>query len=130
MQKFVLKIVGFSLFMALALYGVKYVMPAFEIVPFYFFSIVFFMLLTILVYSMLIKGLQKGNNKFVYAFYFTTIIRLFGSIVVLLVYFLANGRKNLHEAVVFIILYFLFTAFEIVNLFPILRPEIKENQNK
>ena len=130
MQKFVLKIVGFSLFMALALYGVKYVMPTFEIVPFYFFSIIFFMLLTILVYSMLIKGLQKGNNKFVYAFYFTTIIRLFGSIVVLLVYFLTNGRKNLYEAVVFIILYFLFTAFEIVYLFPILRPEIKENQNK
>lgn len=130
MQKFVLKIVGFSLFMALALYGVKYVMPTFEIAPFYFFSIIFFMLLTILVYSMLLKGLQKGNNKFIYAFYFSTIIRLFGSIVVLLVYFLANGRKNLYEAVVFIILYFLFTAFEIVNLFPILRPEIKENQNK
>ncbi len=130
MQKFILKIVGFSLFLTLALYGAKYVMPNFEIVPFYFFSIGFFMLLTILVYSMLIKGLQKGNNKFIYAFYFTTIIRLFGSIVVLLVYFLANGRKNLYEAVVFIILYFLFTAFEIVNLFPILRPEIKENQNK
>ncbi|MCX6189633.1 MAG: hypothetical protein NTW54_08545 [Bacteroidetes bacterium] len=130
MPKFLLKIVLFSLFLAFALYGINYILPQFEIVPFYFVSIVFFMLLTILVYSMLLKGLKQESKKFVYAFYFTTLIRLFGSLLMLLISMLIMGKNNLNQAVVFIILYFLFTGFEIVNLFPNLRPEIKENQNK
>jgi Na+/melibiose symporter-like transporter len=130
MQKFIIKIIVFSLFLAFALYGVRYIMPQFEIVPFYFLSILFFMLLTIVIYSMLLRGLKKDNKKFVYAFYLTTIIRLFGSIAVLFIYLVISGKNNLHEAVVFIILYFLYTGFEIVNLFPTLRPEIRENQNK
>ena len=88
------------------------------------------MLLTILVYYMLIRGLKKDNKKFIYAFYISTIIRLFGSIAVLLAYLLISGKNYFNQAVVFIILYFLYTGFEIVNLFPTLRPEIKENTNK
>lgn len=130
MQKFIIKIIVFSLFLSLALYGIRYIMPQFEIVPFYFLSIAFFTLLTIVVYYMLISGLKKDNKKFIYAFYLTTIIRLFGSIAVLCIYLVISGKNNMREAVVFIILYFLYTGFEIVNLFPTLRPEIKESQNK
>ena len=130
MQKFIIKIIFFSIFLALALYGVKYLAPQFEIVPFYFISIVFFMFLTILVYYLLLNGLKESNKKFIYAFYTSTIIRLFGSITVLLLYLLIYKNSSLNEAVVFIILYFLYTGFEIVNLFPTLRPEIKESHNK
>ncbi len=88
------------------------------------------MLLTILIYSMLTKSLKQESKKFIYAFYFTTLIRLFGSLMMLLISLLVMGKNSLSEAIVFIILYFLYTGFEIVNLFPNLRPEIKENQNK
>ena len=120
----------FSSFLAFALFGIQYIMPKFEIVPFYYFSILFFTILTILIYHMLTRALKKENKKFIYAFYLSTIIRLFGSISVLFIYLVITGKNNLYEAVVFIILYFLYTGFEIVNLFPTLRPEIKENQNK
>ncbi len=130
MQKFIFKITIFSAFIVFALYGIKYIQPRFEIVPFYFFSIAFFVLLTVVVYYMLIRGLKKDNKKFIFAFYISTIIRLFGSIAFLLIYLLISGKNNFNQAVVFIILYFLYTGFEIVNLFPTLRPEIKENQNK
>ncbi len=130
MKKFVIKISLFSLFLAFSLFGINYIIPKFTIVPFYFFSILFFTALTTLVYSMLVRGINKNNKQFINAFYFTTIIRLFGSLVVVLIYFLANKKSSLYEAVVFIVLYFLYTGFEIVNLFPTLRPEIEENPNK
>ena len=130
MRKFIVKITLFSLFLVFALYGINFFLPTFNVAPFYLVSIVFFMLLTILIYSMLTKSLKQESKKFIYAFYFTTLIRLFGSLMMLLISLLVMGKNSLSEAIVFIILYFLYTGFEIVNLFPNLRPEIKENQNK
>jgi hypothetical protein len=130
MRKFIIRISIFSLILGLALNGIRYLAPSFEIVPFYYFSILFFAFLTSIVFFILIRGLRKDNKKFIYAFYISTIIRLFGSIIVLFIYMVMNGKNNLYQAVVFIILYFLYTGFEIVNLFPTLRPEIKENPNK
>jgi len=86
-------------------------------------------LLTILIYFLLLTALKKENKKFIQAFYLTTIIRLFGSIVILMIYLFFNRQNLMEDAVVFLILYFLYTGFEIVNLFPTLRPEIKESQN-
>ena len=130
MRKFILKITLFSSLIILVLVGIPSVLPQFEVVPFYYFSVAFFMFLTMLIYYMLNKGLEKDNKKFVFAFYITTIIRLFGSIFFLLIYLLIKGKSSINEAVVFIVLYFLFTGFEIANLFSTLRPEIKENQIK
>src|SRR4249920_1942656 len=102
MSKFILKTTLFSLFVGLALFGVKYVMPNFAIVPFYFVSIAFFSLLAILVFYMLTSSLKQESKKFVYAFYYTTIIRLFGSVTLLVIYLVIKGKNNMQEAVVFI----------------------------
>ncbi len=130
MQKFTIKIALFSLFLAIILVVVNQLLPVVKLAPFYFVSIAFFATLTIVVYSMLVKSLKKENKNFITAFYSTTIIRLFGSMFFLLIYLLIEGSNRMNDAIIFIILYFSFIGFEIVNLLPNLRPEIKENKIK
>jgi hypothetical protein len=126
MNKFLPRILVFSAFILAALYGMKYLVTGFEITPFYLFSVVYFTLLNSAIYIWIDMRLHQDAKKFMFAFYLSTIIRLFGSLIVLAVYLVAIHEVDIKAAVVYIILYFFYTAFEVVNLIPNLRPGNKK----
>jgi hypothetical protein len=128
MNKFLFRMLAFSVTMVLMLYVLNYFVPGFEIVPFYLFSILYYTMLNTGIYLWLFNKLKEENRKFMFAFYISTMIRLFGSLIVLAIYLLFIRQVNLKESVVFIILYFFYTAFEVVNLIPNLRPGNKKEQ--
>lgn len=127
MGKFTFRLLAFCAVIIGIWYGLAAVFPWFTVIPFYFYSLLYFSLLHAWVFFQHQKSAGNPDKNFVYSFYTATIVRMFGSAAFLIISVLSMERFNTADAIVFIILYFLFTAFEIINILPTLRHNFKDH---
>jgi hypothetical protein len=89
-------------------------------------ALVYFLLLTLVTYSITQSGLPKDNKTFITRTYSAIGIRFVFSIFPLFIYLIFSPERQLTFAVVYLLLYFFYTAFEIYFLVVNLRPDLKK----
>lgn len=78
--------------------------------------LLFFIAVTAITHIILLRAAEKSPQKFVMLFMTITGIRLFGYLTVILVYAVIMREAALGFTLLFLILYFLFSAFEVSTL--------------
>lgn len=89
-------------------------------------ALVYFLLLTLVTYKITQSGLPKDNKTFITRTYSAIGIRFVFSIFPLFIYLIFSPERQLSFAVVYLFLYFFYTAFEIYFLVVNLRPDLKK----
>ncbi|MDZ4668102.1 MAG: hypothetical protein SGJ00_09470 [bacterium] len=89
-------------------------------------ALLYFLLLTLVTYSITQSGLPKDNKTFITRTYSAIGIRFVFSIFPLFIYLIFSPERQLSFAVVYLLLYFFYTAFEIYYLVVNLRPDLKK----
>lgn len=82
-----------------------------------YFIVVYFYLFSLVTHFMLMKSLNDENkNIFTYRYMGISGIKLFLSLIVIFIYAFTNKSQVIAFAVLFLLIYFLFTGFEIASL--------------
>ncbi|OYU96875.1 MAG: hypothetical protein CFE21_00900 [Bacteroidetes bacterium B1(2017)] len=89
-------------------------------------ALAYFLLLTLVTYKITYSALPKDNKTFIYRTYSAIGIRFVFSIFPLFIYLIFSPERQLAFAVVYLFLYFFYTAFEIYFLVVNLRPDLKK----
>jgi hypothetical protein len=89
-------------------------------------SLIYFFLLSYITARITYSGVKKDNKTFITRFYSSIGIRLVFSIFPLLIYLIMHKPAELPFIVCYLLLYFLFTSFEIYFLVVNLRPDFKK----
>ncbi len=116
LKKFALRLTIFSIFISVistALFSFflqKYYLPVFP------FVIVFFYALTLLIHWILLKSSQQRFARFSANFMLSTSLKLFFYIIFLLIYVFVDRINAVPFIIEFVILYFLFTTFEVISI--------------
>lgn len=77
---------------------------------------VFFIVTTTLIHLFLVKSTEKEPKKFVVNFMLVTAIKLFGYLIIILVYALIKREAALGFTVFFLAMYMLYSGFEVFTL--------------
>ena len=83
----------------------------------------FFTVVTIATHTLLLKAADESPKKFIMYFMTLTGVRLFGYLIIILVYALIKREAALGFTILFLIMYFLYTAFEVIALLKLLKKE-------
>ncbi len=89
-------------------------------------ALIYFFLLTLVTYKITQSGLPKDNKTFITRTYSAIGIRFVFSIFPLFIYLIFSPERQLSFAVVYLFMYFFYTAFEIYFLVVNLRPDLKK----
>jgi hypothetical protein len=89
-------------------------------------ALIYYFLLTAFTYKISYSGLPKDNNTFITRIYGAIGIRFLFSIFPLFIYLIFSPERQLSFAIVYLFLYFFYTAFEIYFLVVNLRPVQKK----
>lgn len=76
----------------------------------------FFILVTSLIHIVLVKAAEQSSRKFITYFMALTGLKLFGYLMIILIYALFKGKDALGFVILFLVLYFLYSIFEVVTL--------------
>lgn len=90
------------------------------------FALLYYLLLTAITHKISNSGLPKDNKTFIIRTYSAIGIRFIFSIFPLIIYLIFSPERQLSFAVVYLFLYFFYTAFEIYFLVVNLRPDLKK----
>jgi hypothetical protein len=69
----------------------------------------------------LLKAASESPKKFIMSFMTLSGVRLFGYLIVILIYALLKREAALGFTLLFLVMYFLFTAFEVIALLKFLK---------
>ena len=89
-------------------------------------ALMYYLLLTAITHKISNSGLPKDNKTFIIRTYSAIGIRFIFSIFPLIIYLIFSPERQLSFAVVYLFLYFFYTAFEIYFLVVNLRPDLKK----
>jgi hypothetical protein len=89
-------------------------------------ALAYYFFLTLVTYKIMNSGFPKDNKTFITRMYSAIGIRFVFSIFPLFIYLIFSPERELSFAVVYLLLYFFYTAFEIYYLVVNLRPELKQ----
>ncbi len=78
--------------------------------------VLFFIVATLLTHIVLVKASEQSPRKFIMDFMTLTAVRLFGYLIIVLIYALLKREAALGFTVLFLLMYFLFSAFEVIAL--------------
>lgn len=76
----------------------------------------FFIITTILIHSILTNAANKNPKKFILAFMLTTAVKLFGFLILILIYALIRREAALGFTLLFLTMYLFYSGFEVVTL--------------
>jgi len=94
-----------------------------------FFLIFFFFGLTIIIHYFLIKAIHKDFNKFYRYFTLTILVKLLIYLLIIVLYVLLGLPNRIAFIINFMILYILFTIYEVVSLNYYNKKITKKNEN-
>lgn len=89
-------------------------------------ALLYYLFLTAITHKISNSGLPKDNKTFIIRTYSAIGIRFIFSIFPLIIYLIFSPERQLSFAVVYLFLYFFYTAFEIYFLVVNLRPDLKK----
>jgi hypothetical protein len=81
----------------------------------------FFILSTSLIHGILVKAAQESPRKFITTFIASTGLKLFIYLIIILIYALLKRESALGFVIFFLVMYFLYSAFEITALLKYLK---------
>lgn len=113
--RFLLKLLLFSLVIAVGLYFWKAYMPAKFNSPLAWYSLAYFVVITLAVHAFL-SSTQGKPKQFVQSFMLVTGLKLFLNLTIVVTVFMVHKPGAVSFAVTFLCLYFLFLIFEVVVL--------------
>lgn len=115
-KKFSFRVLVFSVIMAGLTVVFQWLCPKFAS-PALPFIVLFFLIITLFsLYIVLRDSRGKEGRKFVSNYMLSRIVKLFSCLIFLTAYMLLNKKDALNFAVAFLIIYFLYSVFEIVVL--------------
>ncbi len=76
----------------------------------------FFIFVTSLIHIILVKAAESSPRKFLTYFMALTGVKLFGYLIIILIYALLKREAALGFVMLFLVLYFLYSAFEVITL--------------
>lgn len=125
-RAFFIKLTLFTLIPTFLLLAAKVVPSSISIPVLAWPSLVYFYLLSFVVGAITHSGLKKDNKTFLTRTYSAIGIRFVFSIFPVLIYLLFSPVRELTFIVIYILLYFFYTSFEIYILVVNLRPDLKK----
>lgn len=129
MKKFMSQLTVFAVIIA-ALAGIFWLVSPNEIVtPALFPLIIFFYVLSLSVHLILIKSSKQKFTRFNNHFMLSTVIKLVLYMIILITYVLKNTGDAVNFLITFLILYVLFTGFEVIAIVKATK-KIKSGENQ
>ncbi|MDP1726294.1 MAG: hypothetical protein Q8M15_05890 [Bacteroidota bacterium] len=116
----------FTLIIAVVLFIVKNIQQKFVIDYLTWGALIYFLLLTIVIYKISYSALSKKNEIFLGRIYSAIGLRFVFSIFPLIIYMIFVSERQIPFIIVYLLLYFFYTAFEIYFLVVNLRPDSKK----
>jgi hypothetical protein len=89
-------------------------------------ALIFFVILTFSLYAMSLRALRMSVKNSMSIILGTLVFRLFASLAYLITYIMVSGSRKPSFIIAFLILYLLYTVFEIYHLVVNLRPDSKK----
>jgi hypothetical protein len=112
--------------LALGILSFQQLQSSIELSNLVWVALVYYLVLTLSTYKITQSGLPKDNKTFIIRTYAAIGIRFVFSIFPLFIYLIFSPERQLSFAVVYLLLYFFYTAFEIYFLVVNLRPDLKK----
>ena len=78
--------------------------------------VLFFIVATAFIHIMLTKASEESPKKFIMYFMTLTGVRLFGYLIIIMIYAVLKREAALGFTLLFLLMYFLFSAFEVATL--------------
>jgi F0F1-type ATP synthase assembly protein I len=99
------------------------------------FIVLFFCIITLFtIYIVLRDEKGKAQNRFISNYYLSRIIKIFSCLIFLIAYMLLNKPDALRFAIAFLVVYFMYSIFEVVVLKKEMsdmgKPAIEESEQK
>jgi predicted neutral ceramidase superfamily lipid hydrolase len=99
------------------------------------FIVLFFCIITLFtIYIVLRDEKGKAQNRFISNYYLSRIIKIFSCLIFLIAYMLLNKPDALRFAIAFLVVYFMYSIFEVVVLKKEMsdmgKPTIEESEQK
>lgn len=120
MKSFIVKLLLLSSLCVASVYGLQQFKTNWNLNPSYA-AIVFYTLLTWLVYYISMLGFKRNAKLFIKSFLTSLTLHLLFSLGALTLYLIFNREKNIPFIISYLIFYVLFTLFEITGLITTLR---------
>lgn len=125
-KQILIKLLAFTFIVAALIYGVQHFFPEVLKDNTIWAAFDFYVGLTLIILWMAREGLKGSNKSFLKVVYGGMMMRLFFSILFLVIYLIFNEVRDKPFIIGFLILYLLFTMFEIYTLVVNLRPDLKQ----
>ena len=81
-----------------------------------FFIVLFFILMSAFIHIVLVRAAEQSPKKFIMYFMTITGLRLFGYLIIIMIYAVLKREAALGFTLLFLLMYFLFSAFEVIAL--------------
>ena len=114
--QFLKKITFFTLIIGLIVVVARFSIPQTYFSPALPFLLLFFYAINIIVFNILIKASKKRANSFINQFMVSSFLKLLLYVIVLSLYVFLNKKDAIPFAISFLLLYILFTVFEVTSL--------------
>lgn len=116
LRSFLPRLLVFSFFCAgISLAWQQYASPRFQ-TDMVWAIFAFFVLVTSAIHMILMRAAAESPRKFVVMFMAITGLKLFGYLIILLIYAFLKREAALGFILFFLVMYFLYTAFEVITL--------------
>ena len=112
------KLVFFTAILVGVVFIFDFGVPSIPIISFTPFIILFFFIITLLLYVILIRLTSQKPGKFISGFMLTTTVKLILYTIVLFAYSFSNPAQAIPFILTFFILYLFYTIFEVILILP------------
>lgn len=115
-RQFAFKLLIFSIVIAALTTGIQLIFPQFASPALPFIVIFFFFVTLFTLYVVLRQDVGKAKKQFVSSYMLSRIIKFSSCLIFLLVYIILNKEDRWNFAIAFLVIYFLYSIFEIIAL--------------
>lgn len=115
-KKFSFRIIVFSAIIAALTVIFQWLCPAYASPALPFIVLFFFVITLTTIYIVLRNTTGTDGRKFVSSYMLSRIIKIFSCLIFLILYLLLNKNDSLRFAIAFLVIYFLYSIFEVVVL--------------
>ena len=128
--QFLKKLIILTVAVFLVFYAVAYFLPVELVTPAMPYLILLSASVTLLFHYVIIKASEKKFSRFISYFMIATALKLLLYIIIIFLYVYLNRSDTLPFVITFLLLYIIFSVFEIINLLKIQKPASKINSEK
>ena len=112
---YIFRLLVFSIILTSGTFCMQFLCPQY-VSPALPFIVLFFFITMLISHYIILRGIYKENKNFVANYMLATIIRLVAYLIFLITDILLNREDAILFGISFIILYFLFSIFEIITI--------------